>query len=186
MCFVSTDLSSFSLSPQDKFFSKLTDSGISDEDYQHALNVWNTFQCQDLGKQSKVHFFLFKQLLVQCWCWHECCLQFWDLWSFFFWQTLLLMYFPYFLFSFFFLFFLGMYHDIYLESDVYLLADVFEHFRTTALSTYGLDPAHYLSLPGFSWDALLKQTNVSLDLLSDVDMHLFVEKGNCLVLAIHV
>ena len=56
MCFVSTDLSSFSLSPQDKFFSKLTDSGISDEDYQHALNVWNTFQCQDLGKQSKVHF----------------------------------------------------------------------------------------------------------------------------------
>ena len=96
------------------------------------------------------------------------------------------MYFPYFLFSFFFLFFLGMYHDIYLESDVYLLADVFEHFRTTALSTYGLDPAHYLSLPGFSWDALLKQTNVSLDLLSDVDMHLFVEKGNCLVLAIHV
>ena len=87
---------------------------------------------------------------------------------------------------FFFLFFLGMYHDIYLESDVYLLADVFEHFRTTALSTYGLDPAHYLSLPGFSWDALLKQTNVSLDLLSDVDMHLFVEKGNCLVLAIHV
>ena len=79
-----------------------------------------------------------------------------------------------------------MYHDIYLESDVHLLADVFEHFRSTALATYELDPAHYLSLPGFSWDALLKLTNASLDLLSDVDMHLFIEKGNCLTLVIHV
>ena len=69
------------------------------------------------------------------------------------------------------------YHDVYLGSDVLLLADVFENFRRTALSTYKLDPAHYLTLPGYSWDALLKFTRVSLELLTDSNMYLFVEKG---------
>jgi len=42
---------------------------------------------------------------------------------------------------------------------------------------YGLDPAHYFSAPGMSWDALLKMTKVELELLTDIDMHLLMEKG---------
>ena len=72
---------------------------------------------------------------------------------------------------------LGDYHDVYLKSDVYLLADVFENFRSTALKTYRLDPAHYFTLPGFSWDALLRTTAITLELLTDIDMHLFIERG---------
>ena len=71
----------------------------------------------------------------------------------------------------------GDYHDLYLQTDVLLLADVVENFRQTALSTYKLDPVHYLTLPGYSWDALLKFTRVSLELLTDSNMYLFVEKG---------
>ena len=58
-----------------------------------------------------------------------------------------------------------------------LLADVFETFRSTSMQHYGLDPAHYFSASGMSWDALLKMTNVELELLTDIDMHLFVVKG---------
>ena len=58
-----------------------------------------------------------------------------------------------------------------------LLADIFENFRKTAMATYGLDPAHYLNLPSYSWDALLKSTEVSLELITDPDMYLFIEKG---------
>ena len=72
---------------------------------------------------------------------------------------------------------LGEYHDLFLKKDVCLLADVFENFRSICLEQYGLDPAHYYSSPGLSWDALLKKTNVNLELLTDVDMHLFIEKG---------
>lgn len=72
---------------------------------------------------------------------------------------------------------LGDYHDLYLKTDVLLLADVFEKFRDTAMQHYGLDPAHYLGAPGLSWDALLKKTKVRLELLTDIDMHLFMEKG---------
>ena len=57
---------------------------------------------------------------------------------------------------------IGDYHDLYLQTDVLLLADVFENFRSTAMNTYGLDPARYYTLPGYSWDCLLKCTNVSL------------------------
>jgi hypothetical protein len=63
------------------------------------------------------------------------------------------------------------------EPDVLLLADVFETFRNTSMKHYGLDPAHYYTAPGMSWDALLKKTKVSLELLTDIDMHLFFEKG---------
>ena len=64
---------------------------------------------------------------------------------------------------------------------MYLLADVFENFRSAALSTYGLDPAHYFTLPGFSWDALLKTTDTELQLFTVVDKHLFIERGKSCV-----
>ena len=72
---------------------------------------------------------------------------------------------------------LGDFHDKYLETDVLLLADVFENFRKTCLRHYKLDPAHYYTSPGLSWDALLKYTGINLELLTDVNKHLFVERG---------
>ena len=72
---------------------------------------------------------------------------------------------------------LGDYHDLYLKSDVVLLADVFENFRATSRKHYGLDPCHYYTAPGLSWDAMLKKTGITLELLTDYDMHCFVEKG---------
>ena len=72
---------------------------------------------------------------------------------------------------------MGDYQDLYLKADVLLLADVFEKFIKTCLDYYGLDPCHYFSSPGLSWDALLKRTGVKLDLVSDIDMHLFIKKG---------
>ena len=72
---------------------------------------------------------------------------------------------------------MGDYHDLYLKTDVLLLADVFENFRKTAYDTYGLDPANYLTLPGLAWDALLKLTKVSLDEISDIDVYNFIEHG---------
>ena len=107
------------LPPQEAFYSSLSDEGITDDDYKHAQEVWDTFDCRNIGD----------------------------------------------------------YHDLYLKTDVLLLADVFENFRQTAMATYGLDPAHYYTLPGYSWDCLLKCTNVSLELLTEPDMYLFVEKG---------
>ena len=72
---------------------------------------------------------------------------------------------------------LGEYHDLYLKTDVLLLADVFEKFIKTCSDYYGLDPCHYYSSPGLSWDAILKMTGVELELISDIDKHLFIEKG---------
>ena len=72
---------------------------------------------------------------------------------------------------------LGDYHDIYLKTDVLLLADVFETFRETCLNTYKLDPAHFYTSPGLAWQACLKKTGIELDLLSDMEMLLFVEQG---------
>ena len=72
---------------------------------------------------------------------------------------------------------MGDYHDLYLKTDVLLLADVFENFRNTCLSHYRLDPCHYYSAPGLSWDALLKMTGINLDLITDLDQQLFIEKG---------
>ena len=56
---------------------------------------------------------------------------------------------------------LGDYHDVYLMCDVLLLSDIFENFRTTCMSSFQLDPAHYISLPGFTYSAMLKMTGVS-------------------------
>ena len=72
---------------------------------------------------------------------------------------------------------IGQYHDLYLGSDVLLLADVFESFRRTCLQYYKLDPCHYFTSPGLSWDAMLKMTKVELELMTDIDMYQFIEKG---------
>ena len=69
------------------------------------------------------------------------------------------------------------YHDLYLELDVLLLADVFENFREVCLDNYKLDPAWYLTAPGLSWDAMLRVTEIKLELLTDPDMLMMVENG---------
>ena len=72
---------------------------------------------------------------------------------------------------------LGEYHDLYLKSDVLILADVFEEFRNVCQKNYSLDPAWYYTSPGLAWDALLKHSGVKLELLTDPDMLLMFEKG---------
>ena len=69
------------------------------------------------------------------------------------------------------------YHDLYLETDTILLADVFENFRDVCIKNYKLDPAWYYTSPGLAWDAMLRMTKVNLELLSDYDMILMIEKG---------
>ena len=107
------------LPSKDAFYSKLNDEDITDEEYQHALNVWNEFHCKNIRG----------------------------------------------------------YHDLYLKSDVLLLADVFENFRTTCLHHYKLDPAHYYTYPGLAWNACLKETGQELKLLHDYDMLIMFERG---------
>ena len=107
------------LPPKEEFYSILTDDSISDEQYQHAQKVWNTFNMRTMGE----------------------------------------------------------YHDLYLKSDILLLADVFENFRKTCHQYYKLDPCHYFTSPGLSWDAMLKMTGIKLELMTDVDMFQFIEKG---------
>ena len=72
---------------------------------------------------------------------------------------------------------LGEYHDLYLKSDVLLLADVFEEFRNICLENYSLDPAWYYTSPGLSWDALSKHSKINLELLTDPDKLLLFEQG---------
>ena len=72
---------------------------------------------------------------------------------------------------------MGDYHDQYLKKDVLQLADVCEKCIGTCLKYYGLDPYHYFSSPGLSWDAMLKMTGVKLEKISDIDKYLFIEKG---------
>ena len=69
------------------------------------------------------------------------------------------------------------YHNLYNETDVILLADVFENFRSICIKNYELDPAHYYTAPGLAWDATLKITGVEVELLTDIDMLLMIEKG---------
>ena len=107
------------LPKKENFFSLMNDEHITDEEYQHAQNVWNKFGLSSMGE----------------------------------------------------------YHDLYLKSDILLLADVFENFRKACQQYYELDPAHYFTTPGLSWDAMLKMTETKLELMSDVDMFQFIEKG---------
>ena len=112
-------LSETQLPPKEEFYSRLNDEHITDEDYKHAINVWNTFGCKTIRD----------------------------------------------------------YHDLYLKSDVLLLADVLENFRKTCLKHYKLDPAHYYTSPGLAWDACLKTTGQHLQLLHDYDMLMMFERG---------
>ena len=105
--------------PKKVFDSKLTGKGISNKNYNHVLNVWNSFNMET-----------FKD-----------------------------------------------YHELYNDSDVLLLADVFENFRDLCLKIYELDPVHYFTAPGLAWDACLKMTGINLELLSNQDMLLMFEKG---------
>ena len=72
---------------------------------------------------------------------------------------------------------MGDYHDLYLKSDVLLLADVFENFRNVCLKAYNLDPCHFYTSPGLAWQACLKMTEVEPELLTDPDMYLFFAEG---------
>ena len=107
------------LPPREAFYSKLSGKGITEKNYKHACNVWNTFKMKT-----------FKD-----------------------------------------------YHKLYNETDVLLLADVFENFRDLCLKIYGLDPVYYFTAPGLAWDACLKMTDINLELLSDPNMLLMFEKG---------
>ena len=72
---------------------------------------------------------------------------------------------------------LGDYHDFYVQIDTLLLADVFENFRNKCIEIYELDPVYFLSAPGLPWQACLKKTDVKLELITDIDILLMVEKG---------
>ena len=107
------------LPAQEKFYSSLNNTQISDEDYKRALKIYSQFNCKNIGEYS----------------------------------------------------------DLYLKSDVCLLADVFENFRDVCLLYYKLDPAHYFSSPGLAWDAMLKMTGVKLDWISDINMENMIQMG---------
>ena len=67
---------------------------------------------------------------------------------------------------------LGGYDDLYVQSDILLLADAFENSRNKCIEIYELDPAHFLSAPGLTWQACLNKTEVKLELLTDIDMYM--------------
>ncbi len=108
-----------SLPPKEAFYSQLNNKHISDEDYDHAKNVWEAFGCKTMRD----------------------------------------------------------YHDLYLKTDVLLLADVMIEFRKTCKKAYGLEALYYYTSPGLAWDAMLKYTKIELDLISGPDMYLMIEKG---------
>ena len=110
------------LPTKEEFFSILNNKHISNEDYKHAQNVWNTFNLKNMGD----------------------------------------------------------YHDLYLQSDILLLVDVFENFRKTCLEYYKLDPCHYFTSPGLSWDAMLKMTDIKLELMTTLTCSNLLKK-ECVV-----
>jgi len=107
------------LPPIEKFYSKLNDENISNDDYLRAQKVFSSLKdCSFKG-----------------------------------------------------------YHDHYMTTDVLLLADIFEEFRTMCLESYELDPAYFLTLPSFAWCAMLKLTGVELKLITDMEQELFISSN---------
>ena len=72
---------------------------------------------------------------------------------------------------------LGDYHNLNVQSDTLLLADVFENFRSKCIEIYELDPTYFLSAPRLAWQTYLKKTEVKLELLIKIDMLLMAKKG---------
>lgn len=72
---------------------------------------------------------------------------------------------------------LGEYSDFYVTLDVTLLCDIMEQFRSTCFDSYGLDPLHCYTSPGLAWQAMLKETQCNLELITDIDMLLLFESG---------
>ena len=72
---------------------------------------------------------------------------------------------------------MGDYHDLYVQTDTFLLADVFERFRDRCIEIYELDPSYFYSAPGLAWQACFKKTNVKLELLTNYQMLLMIEEG---------
>ncbi|KAM7358527.1 uncharacterized protein ACRADG_003468 isoform 2-T2 [Cochliomyia hominivorax] len=101
------------------FYNKLNDTHCSLEEYAHAEEVWNKFQCKTLED----------------------------------------------------------YLMLYMKADVLLLADVFENLRKISQTVYGLDPSHFYTGSDFSWDAMLKTTNIKLDLITDLEIFKFIHSG---------
>ena len=69
------------------------------------------------------------------------------------------------------------YMEIYLLADCLLLCDVFENFRSNCLQQYNIDPCYYFSAPHFTFDAFLRHSSLTLELLSDINQYLFIIKG---------
>ena len=107
------------LPPIECFYNDLSESHITESEYQHAKDVWSAFNMTSLKQ----------------------------------------------------------YHDTYLASDVLILADVFSEFSRVCLRDYGLDPKHYVSLPGFSFDSMMRMVKAKVHLLTDPEMHLFIESS---------
>ncbi|XP_066933395.1 uncharacterized protein [Clytia hemisphaerica] len=112
-----SDFEAEELPSQDQFYSTLTDSTVSDDDYARAQLIFHSMHMRNMRH----------------------------------------------------------YHDFYLLTDVLLLADVFETFRSTCLRYYGIDPARCFTAPGLSFESALKMTKVELELMTDIDMYLFCE-----------
>ena len=72
---------------------------------------------------------------------------------------------------------LGELHDLYMETDTLLLADVFEKYRRNIHRNYGLDPVHFYTAPSLSWSAGLKYSGAKLEIPHDISMHIFIDNG---------
>ena len=107
------------LPPIEAFYSSLTGTGISVEDYKHAQTVWSAFKMKTMQD----------------------------------------------------------YHDLYLQTDVLLLSDAFESFRDLMIDEFRLDPANYLTLSSYSWDAMMLYTKMEVELITDPDIYLMLEKN---------